>query len=754
MSDPAPHSDGEGRRRRSVSLALAGGLALIALAIGLTLAGSPVVVIATNRIQPQAIVATTRGHTSGCQPGEVLPAGTTGIRLWITGNVKPSVRVRALAGTRVIAEGSNGGGWLGKVVTVPVARVARTVPDATICFALGPAVEEVDLLGELGSTHRHHRRAAKMRIEYLRSGSDSWWSLVSPVARRIGLGRAPSGALVALIPLALMALAAGLTVATLLRQLGRRPRRPGEDGRLLPAQAQADGEPTQAQSFGEPARAQSGATRARGAGLRRMCPPAPALLCAAVALLSAASWSILTPPFQVTDEPSHFAYAQIVAETGALPREYSDNFSPLERTAMEDLNYQGVHFNPAVKTISTVAQQRVLQSDLTAGLSGVGLGAGVASPQPPLYYTLEAIPYELDPGGTLLDRLALMRLLSALMGGLTALFGYLFLREALPGVPWAWTVGGLTLALAPLLGFISGAVNPDAMLCTVSTALFYCLARAFRRGFTTRSAIAIGAISAIGFLTKLNFLGLAPGVVLALAILTRRAARGSPAAAGGRAGAYRALALALAIAAAPACVYALVNVLSHHSGLGLASTGINSTSQHGGSRLGELEYIWESYLPRLPGMPNDFPGVSALRQLWFDRSVGLYGWLDTHFPNWVYNVALIAAGLIALLCARALLRARAALRARAGELFAYAVMGLGLLVLIGADSYLEFPTRAGGYSEPRYLLPLAALFAAILALAARGAGRRWGPAVGTLIVLLILAHDIFSQLLVVGRYYI
>ena len=45
------------------------------------------------------------------------------------------------------------------------------------------------------------------------------------------------------------------------------------------------------------------------------------------------------------------------------------------------------------------------------------------------------------------------------------------------------------------------------------------------------------------------------------------------------------------------------------------------------------------------------------------------------------------------------------------------------------------------------------VFAAILALAARGAGRRWGPAAGTLIVLLILAHDIFSQLLVVGRYY-
>jgi hypothetical protein len=45
------------------------------------------------------------------------------------------------------------------------------------------------------------------------------------------------------------------------------------------------------------------------------------------------------------------------------------------------------------------------------------------------------------------------------------------------------------------------------------------------------------------------------------------------------------------------------------------------------------------------------------------------------------------------------------------------------------------------------------LFGAVLALAARGAGRRWGPAVGALLVLVILGHDIFSQLLVISRYY-
>jgi hypothetical protein len=51
------------------------------------------------------------------------------------------------------------------------------------------------------------------------------------------------------------------------------------------------------------------------------------------------------------------------------------------------------------------------------------------------------------------------------------------------------------------------------------------------------------------------------------------------------------------------------------------------------------------------------------------------------------------------------------------------------------------------------MLPMLALLGAVLALAARGAGRRWGPVVGALIVVLFLSHDIFSLLQVTARYY-
>ena len=457
-------------------------------------------------------------------------------------------------------------------------------------------------------------------------------------------------------------------------------------------------------------------------------------------------WSIITPPFQIPDEPEHVAYVKQLAETGRLPTQ-NGNFSFEEGIALRDVRLQKIAEEPERKTISSRAQEDKLRRDLLRGQRSPKKGseyAGVAASQPPLYYALQAIPYILGESATLLDRIELMRLLSAVMGGLTALFIFLFIRETLPRVPWAWTVGGLCVALAPLLGFMSGAVNPDAMLYTVTAALFYCLARAFRRGLTRKRAITLGTVTAIGLMTKLNFVGIAPGALFGLTVLSVRAARTT-----GRA-AYVSLALALAIAISPAVLYIVFHVASGAPALGIVSNAIHITH---GSLLGEMSYIWQLYLPRLPGMHSDFAGIFTARQIWFKGYIGLYGWLDTTFPGWVYEFALIPAGLIAGLCARSLLASSRALRARAAELSVYCVMSIGLMVLIGASSYLAFPGLNAEYGQARYLLPLLPLLGVVLALAARGAGRRWGPRVGVVMILLFLAHNVFSQLQVVVRFY-
>jgi 4-amino-4-deoxy-L-arabinose transferase-like glycosyltransferase len=455
---------------------------------------------------------------------------------------------------------------------------------------------------------------------------------------------------------------------------------------------------------------------------------------------------LVTPPFQAPDEPSHFAYVQDLAEAGELPTSSIESFSPAEEIALTDLKQRELRYSPQNHTLFTASQQSRLERDLELPLSRVGLGAGVAASEPPLYYALETIPYVDGSRGTILDSLALMRLSSALMAGITALFVYLFLREALPAVRWAWTVGGLGVAFAPLLGLMSGAVNPDALLCAISTVLFYCMARGFRRGLTPRLALVTGLVIAAGLLTKLNFIGLIPGAALGLLLLTVRARSVS------RRGAYTSLALACAAVLVPACTYVLVNVLTGRSADGLVSNGLAPAAAHG-SLVRELSYIWQFFLPRLPGMHDYFPGLPTTLKFWIDGFVGLYGWVDTVFPAWVYNVALIPLVLLAALLVRALLAIHHAIRLRCAELAVYTAMTIGLMTLIGASDYLEYPAHVGNYAQPRYLLPVIALYGAALALAARGAGRRWGPVAGTSIVVLLIAHDVFSQLLEISRYY-
>lgn len=478
--------------------------------------------------------------------------------------------------------------------------------------------------------------------------------------------------------------------------------------------------------------------------------PAAAWVCALLALVNAACWSLITPPFQGLDEPDHFAYVQRLVESGRLPSSGRSEYSPEQQAALEDLHHSQVRFRPAGQTIAAVSEQSALERHLAQGLSrqNAGGGAGVAASEPPLYYALAGVPYALGSGGSILDRLALMRLLSALLAGMTILFVFLFVRETLPSQPWAWTVGGLGAALVPLLGFTSGTVNPDSLLFSISAALLYCLARGFRRGLTSASAIVAGVLIAAGLSTKLNFLGIVPGAVLGLVLLTRRAAHVSGP------GVYlRMLLPAVAIALSPGILYVLVGLASGQSSFNLASAGVSTFGGGHGSLAQELTYAWDFYLPALPFMHNDFGELFSTRQIWFRDVVGLYGWGDTVFPGWLYSAALVPAALLVCLCARGIALARSALRAQAAAIVTYCAIALGLLLLIAAAGYTQYPGTVTEFTDARYLLPLLAMWGTVLALAARGAGRRWGPVVGAVLIALVLAHDLFSQLQVIARYY-
>jgi Predicted membrane protein (DUF2142) len=476
--------------------------------------------------------------------------------------------------------------------------------------------------------------------------------------------------------------------------------------------------------------------------------PAAAWMCVLIALLNAGAWSLITPPFQGRDEVDHFAYVSQLVEAETLPANgHSEGvYSPEETLVLEALHYYQVRFTPRTPTISSSAEQRTLEEALHANASLKGSGeAGIATAEPPLYYALQTIPYIIGRGNVLVQ-LQLMRLFGMLLGGLTTLLVFLFLRETLPSAPWAATIGALCVALQPLFAFMSGSVNPDTLLFTISAAVFLCLARAFHRGFTWRPAVLLGLLVVAGLLTKLNFIGIALGIAFGVIALTVRELRSR-----GRA-ALVLPAITGSIAIIPVLLYILRNALSNRPTFGAASGVLHTITVK--SLFHEFSYIWELYLPRLPGMTHYFAGIATYKDIWFDRSVGLYGWMDTMFPRWVENVALIPAAAVALLCARELLRQRAALRARLPEFGAYAAITLGVLAMLGVSSYASDAVQhAYAFGEPRYLLPMLPLFGAVIALAIRGAGRRWAPVAGAALVVLLLAHDIFSQLQLIARYY-
>jgi 4-amino-4-deoxy-L-arabinose transferase-like glycosyltransferase len=487
--------------------------------------------------------------------------------------------------------------------------------------------------------------------------------------------------------------------------------------------------------------------------------PRAAWLCALVALLNGVVWSLIVPLFHVPDEEAHVGYVQYLAETGRPPSGTNDEtgLSAEEQALMRATYWRVVIFHPDSRPPVTKAEHRRLEKALDEGLDRESEGGYTrASANPPLYYAAAAAAYRASPSTHLYDRIHLIRVLSAVLGAVTVLLIFLFLRELLPATPWAAPVGALAVAFQPMFGFMSGGVNSDNLLYTAAASIFLGFAVCFRRGLTVPRGIWIGASGAVAVLAKISALGLLPGIALGLLLLIRAA---SPA---DRREAIRAALAAGVTILVPLLAYILLNSLFWDRGLYLGETSgkdvpgsplsLPSTGDVQPTLGGFLSYTWQFYLPRLSFM-GDWFHIYPLRAVWFDGFVGNFGWLDYGFPRWVYDLALVIYGAVVALLARELIGLRHRLRARSGEVATYGALALGVLLFVHAASYIGRLDSPGGFEQARYLFPLLALYGAIIALGARGAGRRYGPAVGLVLVSLAIAQSAVAMLLTLTRYY-
>ncbi|HKG37425.1 MAG TPA: DUF2142 domain-containing protein [Conexibacter sp.] len=651
----------------------------------------------TNGVLAQAQVVLPSGGTA-CQRRELLPADTTAVEIAGATAVPPVVTLRH--GGRVLDRVAATVDRRGETIRAAISRTDRELAGVQVCIELAaPAVlmRGPTPPGVGAVTVERPFPGSSLAIAYVMAGSSSWWAFAATIAERICGGHAHGGLCwIAWATAALLAASLLLAGAIVLRTL----------------------------VFDRPM-------------------PRLAAAIATVAVLNAAAWSFITPAFQVPDEVGHVAYVQSIGETGR-PQAHPPalTISREQATAMADTQFGKVGALTYRAATWSPSQVRRLAADLARPLSRrQTVPAGEAEPEPPLYYALAAIPYRVAHEATLLDRLMLMRLVSALLAGLTALLSFLFVRECLPGRPWAWTVGGLGVALMPMLGFVSGGVTPDALMLTLSAGLFLCIARAWRRGVTMRLALGVGALIAAGMLTKVNFYGLIPGALLGLTLAARRTTLAWDRRL------VRLIGGAVAVAAVLFATGVAFEAAAWHRSA-FASRPFAPESHV--SLWSHVGYIWQVFLPRLPFQPQTALADPGYVQL-FESFVGVFGQLVVWFPTWVYQLAAGGVVLVALLAARALAADPRELRWRRGELIGHAAMAASLLLLVGLSADLRRNLIA--VVQGRYLLPLLPLLGVLLALGARGAGERWGRAVGVAIVSSVLALGLFGQLLTIAWFY-
>jgi 4-amino-4-deoxy-L-arabinose transferase-like glycosyltransferase len=484
--------------------------------------------------------------------------------------------------------------------------------------------------------------------------------------------------------------------------------------------------------------------------------PGVVWLCALVAFLNAAAWSVWTPPLQSPDEPVHVYYVQYFAETGKVPRP-----GPMRSKSDEELNVEaGVHRADIVanflgRPLWTELEADRLKRALDGRSSHVGGGgdAGVGG-YPPLYYAALVVPYKLASlaGGDPPDRFNAMRLGSALFAGLTVLFVTMFLRELLPRHRWAWVTGGLACALMPYFAFIAGSVNPDAGIAAASAALFYFVARAFRVGLTPGVAAGLGLATAAAFLTKLSGIGLLPAAALIALFLVFRPAPLE------RGAAFRGLAIAAACAALPVIAYIALDLtvwdrpfLPSSGGVGPPGAKIELAPGQRSTQ-GYLTFAWQYAFPQLGFMFNWFKGWAPY-DLWLISWMGRFGWGDSGFEEWIVACAGVFILLMLGSGGRALWIRRAEVRRRLPEVVAYAGLAGGLLLLLSWVGYGYRTTAGATFEQGRYLFPLMALWGALIAIGLTGFGRRYGPVAAVTVVLLAVALDFGGVMIMIQRYY-
>jgi hypothetical protein len=166
------------------------------------------------------------GHgQQACQGSELLPADTAAVRMTIGAYGKPGPALSVVftgAGGRLLTSGALKAGWREGVVRIPVTHVSEAFEEARFCLR-DDGARPIVLAGDAPDPGFQMQVAGKtvesqrVRIDYMRPGSESWLELAPTIVHRFGVakgGWVRGWAWLAVV--ALMLTAVGLAIRTTL----------------------------------------------------------------------------------------------------------------------------------------------------------------------------------------------------------------------------------------------------------------------------------------------------------------------------------------------------------------------------------------------------------------------------------------------------------------------------------------------------------------------------------------------------------
>jgi Predicted membrane protein (DUF2142) len=452
--------------------------------------------------------------------------------------------------------------------------------------------------------------------------------------------------------------------------------------------------------------------------------PRPLAALLAMATIQVVAWVLVLPPFQGPDEDAHFAYVQHLAETGERP-DLADgsgfSYSTEQGEAMKWADLFALRGVIGARPGWTQAAERrwhELEMSLPDKASSDS-GQNAAGPNPPLYYSLEAIPYHLSPGGSFFNRFYMTRFASAAFYVAAVAFMWLIASELFRPV-WARTLATAIFGLHPKLAMVGALVNPDTLLVLIWTVFIYVGLRIVRHGPSLKRLVGTGAAVAASVLTHGRGLAILPALLALLGIAYLR---------------WRPPLRQTLVFAALGMAIAVVGLAV----AGVFTSGVSGTGSAYGGTIGWvgdtsfnlrqfLSYVWQFYLPKLEFMQ---PAVGlpwyGFREVYIQSFYSDFGWLEIGYPRFTIDL-LQAATILLLIGLYTVAVTRLDAVRRSWPTVAFLVLtGLSMVAVLHVTSYTALLKNPGDpVLTGRYLFPLISLLAVGVTVVVAALPRRIG----------------------------